>query len=334
MRNIVPRLFALMGAAGLLVSAPGSVVAQTAAEPVPDISHALAGIPDERTLADGDLRIVNLYATQGRILREMAGAPRRDIVQRLVDEVWRPHPEFWAGYLGDKRAFRAWAADLLDPAHAVHHRMAALIDVELDRRFTEGADWMRRVTGRRPAGTWYLVFGPGWTDMGGLSDIGMVADFTRMEADSAAIASILPHELTHQVQGAATDPDAGTVLHRIVSEGFASYVAFVYGGGSISPARALHYSDAEWRWALEHERELFREVEPMLESRDRADVDRVASRGVSLIQGAPGAAGYFLGLRIVERYVAARGPDSWMELYDLPVRDVLRRSGYVEALTR
>jgi uncharacterized protein YjaZ len=90
------------------------------------------------------------------------------------------------------------------------------------------------------------------------------------------------------------------------------------------------YSDAEWEWALAHERELVAAVRPLLGSRARADTDLIASRSSHLIEGAPGATGYFLGLRIVEAYVARHGTDSWKDLYDLPAGVVLRRSGYLE----
>jgi hypothetical protein len=286
--------------------------------------------PTELQLADGSLRIVNLYRLQGKVLQEGSGQPADTLIDRLVREVYVPYSEFWNGYLGDESAFRKWAPLLLDPAHPIHARLAPLEAVALDRRFTEGAEWITRTTGRKPEGTWYIVFGPGWTDMGGLGAIGMVADFTVLEPDSARIAGLLPHELTHQVHGAAaaTDPDAGTVLHRIVSEGFASYVAWVYGRGAATPAEALMYTEAQWDSARAYEPELVAAVRPILDSRERKDLDLVASRGNRLIPGTPTAAGYFIGFRIAQAYVANRGPDSWKEIYDLPAREVVRRSGW------
>jgi uncharacterized protein YjaZ len=48
--------------------------------------------------------------------------------------------------------------------------------------------------------------------------------------------------------------------------------------------------------------------------------------------GAPGKVGYYLGYRIVEEYVRRRGPDAWRELYDLPLAEILARSGVPLAL--
>jgi hypothetical protein len=294
------------------------------------IDHTLATMPAELSLAGGSLRIMNLYRAQAAILRAAAVESGDTIMNRLVREVYLPHTAFWNGYLGDESAFRSWAVELMDPQHPVHTRLPQLLDVALDRRFTDGVEWIERTTGRRPVGTWYIVFGPGWTDMGGLGDIGMVADFTRLRPDSSAIANLLPHELTHQVhgEGVRADPDLGTVLHRMISEGFASYVAWVYGQGRLTPARALGYSDDEWSWALEHEGELFHALHPILASRERADADRIAARNQQLIPSAPGAAGYFIGFRVIEAFVSRHGPDSWQQLYDMPLADVLTRSAY------
>jgi hypothetical protein len=296
----------------------------------------LAATAAELELAGGSLRVVNLYKLQAEALSATAGAPRDSTIARLVRDVYAPYSRFWAGYLGDEAEFRRWTVTLLEPEHPIHERLEPLLDVALDRRFTEGVEWLERTTGRRPVGTWHIVFGPGWTDMGGLGDIGMVADFTRMRPDSAAIANLLPHELTHQVHGSAAgraaDPDAGSVLERIISEGFASYVSWVYGDGRRTEAQALGYSPDEWAWSVAHERELFDAVQPILSSRERDDTDRVAARREQLIDDAPGAAGYFIGLRIVQSYVARNGPDAWKDIYDLPVRQVLAGSGYVEGL--
>ncbi|MGE5090528.1 MAG: DUF2268 domain-containing putative Zn-dependent protease [Bacillota bacterium] len=324
-------LLTLLAGSTLLAGAGGCARTPAASPPPATLDQKLAALPTELWLADSSLHVVNLYKLEGVALRETAGQPQSAIVDRLVHDVYAPWTTFWNGYLGGEGDFREWATGkLLAPDHPVRTRMAALLDVGLDRRFIDGTDWIRRTTGRRPRGTWYIVFGPGWTDMGGLGGIGMVADFTKMQPDAEAIAGILPHELTHQVHGSsparANDPDRGTVLDRIVSEGFASYVAWVYAGGRRTPAQALMYPEDGWSWALAHEADLRVAAAPLLRSKRREDVDRVSSRSEHLIAGSPGADGYFLGYRLVQAYVAKRGRDSWKEIYDLPVADVVTRA--------
>lgn len=144
-----------------------------------------------------------------------------------------------------------------------------------------------------------------------------------------ALASILPNELTHQVHGLRpTDPDAGTVLDRTVGEGLATYAAWVHDGRRGCPAAALWYAETEWAWSLAHERELPAAITPIFDSRQRADLDRIASRSEHVLPEAPGAAGYSTGLRIVQAWVARHGDDRWVDLLDLPVRRVLETSGY------
>jgi hypothetical protein len=336
-RAIPLRLAALVTALGFAAAPAFAQGAASVPAPATDstVAERLAAVPAERWLADSSLRIVNLYRIQGAILAGAAERPADSTIALLAGAVYRPYAGFWQGYLGDETAFRRWAARLLDSTHPIHRRLEPLLDVGLDRRFIEGVEWIDRTTGRRPQGTWFLVFGPGWTDMGGLTGIGMVADFTMMEPDSAAIAAILPHELAHQVHGVAPgradDPDRGTVLERIIGEGFATYVAWVHAGGRLSPAQALVYDPAEWEWALAHERALFDAVRPLLSSRLDEDLDFVAARSRRVLPGGPAAAGYFIGFRIVEAYVARHGPDSWTAIFDLPVGEVLARSGYAPA---
>jgi hypothetical protein len=306
-------------------------VADTTSEVV---ARELAAVPLELYLADSNLHIINVYKVEATILRESQGRSPEAIVDRLTREVYSPYAAFWHGYLGDETAFRRWAAtSLLANDHPVHTRLAAWLDVRLDRLFTASSDWIVRTTGRRPRGTWYIVFGPAWTDMGGFPDGTMLADFSRMQPDSAALALKLAHELTHEVSGAGsvggTDPDTGTVLSRIVSEGLACYATYVYGTARrLTPAQALGYSESEWAWALAHESDLIAAAKSRLGSRDRADLNRVASRSERLLDLGPTAGGYWLGFRIVQAYVEDHGPASWTNLLGLPVRDVLLRSGY------
>ncbi len=298
------------------------------------VARTLAAVPLEQYLADSNLHIINVYKVEATILRESQGQSGDAIVDRLTREAYIPYAAFWHGYLGDEAAFRRWAmTSLLANDHPVHTRLAAWLNVHLDRLFTATSDWVVQTTGRRPRGTWYIVFGPAWTDMGGFPDGTMLADFSQMVPDSAALALKLAHELTHEVSGAGfvgrNDPDAGTVLSRIVSEGLACYASYVYGSASrVTPAQALGYSEDEWAWALAHESDMIAAVKSRLGSRDRADLNRVASRSERLLDRGPTAGGYWVGFRIAQAYVQQHGPASWTDLLNLPARDVLIRSGY------
>lgn len=289
-------------------------------------------------LADGRLRVVRVYEAQAAALAEGHRQPANSTIERLVRDVYAPHPDFWAGYLGDEARFRTWARDgLLDSAspieaHVDTFRMLGLADL-----FEDGAAWVQRATGYPPEGTWVLVYGPGWTDMGRIGETTMVADLSRLTTDRERLRHTVVHELVHQVHGPRpardADPDRGTVLDRVVVEGLGSYAAHVHAAGARTPAQAVGYTEDEWRWALAHEAELAAATAAVLDSRDRADLDRVSSRGESVLDEGVTAPGYFLGFRIVEAYEARDGAGSWVEILDLHVREVLAWSGYAH-LTR
>lgn len=307
----------------------------------PHLAHRLAAVPVDTTVANG-LRMVAVFRPEARILlgaadsagrADTAAAARASVVDSLVREVYRPYAPVWDGYIGGEKYFRELAAGLLANDTLVSARLPAVLDLGLDSLFAADAAWLRRTTGRRVHGTWYLLFGPGWTDMGALGDTTMVADFVKLDLDPERVRATVPHELTHLLRGDSpahrSDPDAGTVLDRILSEGLACYVSWVRGGGSRTRAQSLGYAESEWKWALAHERALADAARPLLASKDRDDIDRIASRSETLVAGGPTAAGYFLGFRLVQAYVARHGADSWGDLLDLPVRDALAGSGYL-----
>jgi hypothetical protein len=292
--------------------------------------RTIDAVPREVSLADGRLRVINLYKLQGSILLRSQNHPSAEIIDQLTRDVYTPYSSFWQGYLGDEATFREWAeTKLLATGHPIRSRLSAVLNLDLDGLFTQSSKWVYQVSGKQPRGTWYVVFGPGWTNMGGLGDTGMVLDFTRQEQNREAIEFILPHELTHQVNAARpNDADQGTALQRIVSEGLASYAAYVWAAGRKTPAQSVFYTSEEWQWAVAHENQLIAAARPYLASKERKDDDRLAARNQRLLEGGPAAAGYFLGFRIIERYVEKRGPKSWTEVIDLPVRKVLETSGY------
>src|SRR5690348_4509777 len=316
---------------------PLPAVAQQACTPSSHAGDAIATrltlLPPELQLVHGNLLVINIYRSEALTLLDLQGCPLGQVVDSLTAVMYRPYPRFWQGYLGDESQFRRWATSTLLPQRdSLLAEIPAILALDLDSMFTSSAAWITATTGRGPHGKWYLVFGPGWTDMGGFTDGSMVADFTRLMPDRRQLEFKLPHELTHEVhgarEGAATDPDTGTVLSRIISEGLACYAAYVYAAGRQTPAQSLGYTDEEWKWALNHESELVAAAKPYLRSTKRDDVNRFAARNEKPLDGWPTAAGYFLGFRLVQSYVAKHGSRSWTDLLDLPLGQALSRSGY------
>jgi hypothetical protein len=288
--------------------------------PVSPAAHAKKHVASAAACA----RIHPLWKAQLRTLQANRG---KVPVDAWVEQVYRPYSAFWAGYLGDEAAFRRWARGFTlagDPRRS----LPAHEDIGAD--IVNVSHKAAALAGRPvPCSDWYVLFGPGWTNMGGMGDLGMVVDFMGMPKEGALedFHIYLPHEINHLMWSAAR-PRAGPgpLAERMVNEGFATYFATVYG--NLTDARSLGYTPAEYRWALGHEAKLWTDARALLESDDKDVINRYMAASSRPEPDAPGKVGYFLGYRIVEAYVARHGPGSWKDLYGMTARQILDASRY------
>jgi hypothetical protein len=270
------------------------------------------------------VRVHDLSKIQLRTLHANGGKVPLDA---WVQQIYRPNAAFWSGYLGDETAFRGWAQKFTladDPRRTVPIKRDIAAQI---RRVTTGA---AAFAGRpKPCSDWYVVFGPGWTNMGGLESGTMVVDFMGMpKADPLSDFDIyLPHEINHLMWAAARpDTGPGPLLERMLNEGFATYFAAIYD--PLTPARSLGYKPEEYQWALAHEAELWNAARSLLDSEDKNVINDYMAASSHLEAGAPGKLGYFIGYRVVQAYVARHGRGSWKQLYGKTARQILDASGY------
>jgi hypothetical protein len=321
----------------LLLACPAAGRAQSAPPAPPScrtdsVELALRRVPPVRVIAGGLLTVHNVFRAQGLQLLHAHERPVPLTVDSLVSEAFVPHQALWAAYLGDEAAFRTFSTRFLRFAGKVScERLPVVLAADITGRFERVSEWLTTTTGTAPRGSWYFVYGHAATDMGGLGGLRMVADLSQLDATPGLLDNLVPHELAHMVYdrrpGAAEQPL--TVLGRIVAEGIATYASFVEGRGARSPADVVGYSKAEWEWAIAHEAALRERVAAMLCATVPATIDSVASRRISVMDGAPTAIGYVLGFRLVERYVAQRRrPGAWVELFRLSPAEVAMRSRY------
>ena len=243
-------------------------------------------------------------------------------------DVRRPYAELWKAYIGPSHAFAQWVRDVLQVEHDPRSRLP--VELSLADLIAETTSGMMAYTGRRGCGEWYALFGPGSTDMGSLGNGRIVIDFLGMP-DNTNIDDIrvtLAHEVNHLMfaERRQHDPDAGTVLYRMIDEGFAAYVAHHFSGMPGSPAHALSWTEEELTWALRHERELWAMLRRYFHSSHPDVFDVFFMYDQHVQPEAPGKIGYFLGYRIIESYVKRHGPDSWRGLYDMDVARILDES--------
>ena len=225
-RNHAPGVRALVAA---LIACGGAGVGR--GQMMPSVAPLVESIKSDpavlESALDGCVRLHHLWKAQ--VLA--AAGPAESQEKASVDTVFKPHQTFWAAYLGDEAAFTKWVRTakplLIDPRLDVPMRshVGAMI-AETTRR-------MEQLTSRRACGDWFITYGPGWTNLGGLGNGRMVLDIRGLSISDPLgdIRFALPHELNHLLfeQGSRLDR-RGSLLSRIVDEGFAAFVADEYLG--------------------------------------------------------------------------------------------------------
>jgi hypothetical protein len=270
---------------------------------------------------DGCVRLHHMWKAQVAAFTTSSSEAR---TKALVDTVFTPNLAFWAGYIGDEAAFMKWAQSAKPLADDPRRDVPLWAD--LGALVADTTLRMEQLTGRRACGEWFITYGPGWTNMGGLGSGRMVLDILGLPSSDPIgdIRFAMPHELNHLLFERARPSDPRrSLLYRIIDEGFAAFVADEYWGVGLSAAEALGYTEAEWSWAVEHEPALWREARSELASTDRKVLDRFSSARQKIMPGAPGKIGYFLGYRIIDDFVRRHGPLSWRKLYDMPLDEIV-----------
>lgn len=146
--------------------------------------------------------------------------------------------------------------------------------------------------------------------------MGMEMEVNRPET----IVALVTHEAVHYIQEFDRSGEIALV-DQIMIEGFADFVGQMASGGNINAA-ALEYARA-------HEAELWRELEPALESKDFKPWLYV--RDPAKLNGRPPDVGYAMGYLIAESLYesAADKPAALREIVECrDPRAILARSGY------
>ncbi|MEW6753493.1 MAG: hypothetical protein AB1505_21290 [Candidatus Latescibacterota bacterium] len=285
----------------------------------------------EERVPDTGLRLFHVWKAQILSLADSQRQPVAARVEALKAQSYDPFPAFWGRMLPDAAAFPRWAAGhwpvLSDAEHGVFRWP---LKVDFAALFALAAQRLAQVTGRRPSGDWYLVHADGG-DMGGIGGTTMFANMLNLGDDPVAtLRFLLPHELNHQVFGAAQPHVGETVVRRIVEEGLCCYVNWLCDERRHPPQEHAHFSTADWVWAEAHEQEVLRAVIPVLDSADAREISRFAQWHVYPWEGAVDRLAYYLGFRLCEAYVRRHGEGAWCRLYELEPRAAWDASGYGE----
>ena len=291
---------------------------------------AVSGVRESVVLFNGKLRLVNVFRQQVQWLYRTRYQSAAKKTRSLLRHTYRPYRALWEGYVGGEARYGELMTELRDSLSERINAQALLFSQSgMDTVFERLALEIKSLTGREPEGTWYIAFGHGVTDMGGLGNGIMVLDLLRETVTPAYVRRILPHEFNHQVFDRSNPTDTtARGLYRCINEGLAVYVNQLFYGNRFTLADYLGYSPEQLKIAYDKEEKLRPLLQKKCFTSDESDARDLADRGSRITPAGPGAIGYFVGYRIVEAYVKSHGRDSWKELYDKPVRVILAESGY------
>jgi len=145
----------------------------------------------------------------------------------------------------------------------------------------------------------------------------------------------LPHKLNHLAYEPfrENDPKKDSALRQTIDEGLACYFTWIFFDGEIPKYEAVeNMNENDWNWYLKNEKKLYNELKQYFED-ETGDNPLLRNDKLQLFKDAPKSLNYWLGFRIIEKYVEKNGTDSWKDIcwkdiYELNVQEVLDKSGY------
>lgn len=291
----------------------------------------LMQMPDSTRLFDGKLTVYNIFKQQVRVMYEQAGASEQNWRAAMLAHSFKPYQDVWSGYVGTEERYIQIMNKLRNESLSMMDaKTSAFLQQHLPSFIEQTATAIFQYSGLPAEGKWCFLFGSKVTDMGGLGDGIMVLDMSHPINSIEHIVRMLPHEINHQVYDFSVVPDTtARGLYRCVNEGFAVYVNQKILGDSIPLQDYLMYSSQELAFCRENEKKIFEKLKPFLFTSNPDHALALASRSEKIFKnGGPGAIGYYIGYRIVEAYVEKHGPESWTDIYRMPVRVLWEKSGF------
>lgn len=287
-------------------------------------NFALCGQPSQNT----SLEIIDLSQDQISLMNKYEKEPIDKRNKLLLDSIYTPSSDLWDGYLGGEDDFTDWLNNTAFKELSEFNIKAKNINLkELEKYFFDTANAMREFTGHQPAGKWYIFFGPKWTNLGGFSDGTMLIDLAHRSIKGMNdITKVFPHEINHQIYNNTVGQNNNAVLYRILNEGFACYVSYLYHNGKTTIAEELYYKESDYQFSQENEKELIELLKSNYKSNNIELSKKFANRGYKFSKEYPGAIGYYLGFRIVEEFVRRNGKDSWKQIFTMSPEEVLEKS--------
>lgn len=233
----------------------------------------------------------------------------------------------------------SWNRNLLKDHEAlIKQKLTVLDSVNINQLFTKHLKALQEITGQKGKGKWMVYFGPkDFQIFGGCDNNSMILDMFGSEWNSKSIDKVFAHELEHLLFNPALekDPNGQKGLGITLDEGLAVYFTSLYLNQSLE--EALYGDDTKILFS--REKEIFEKLEPYFykTNEEGCPIFRHCGRNSEckpVIENLPKEVEnelcYFLGYRIIQKYAEKNGKDSWKDIYTIPLKDFLEKSGYKE----
>lgn len=264
---------------------------------------------------------------------------------RIVQKVYLPHKKLWDScygvIFGDENAhlfnnpkgMMAWNKTLYQKnRQELENRANIILSIDLKKHCKETLARFNSLVPYQPKARISLLFTPiTGIYFGGCNAEQFALELNHKNADIRySLEKALPHELNHLVYEhfRQADSNRGTALGQTIDEGFACYFTYVFFDHKMEKYEAVeNMTKEDWAWYIKHEKEIFTKLKPSFADQS-GNNPLLRNDTFKLFPEAPKSMNYWLGFRIVEKYVEKNGPDSWKNVYQLSANELLEKSGY------
>lgn len=263
----------------------------------------------------------------------------------IVEKVYRPHQSLWDNcygmIFGEENASKfnnpngmiEWNRTLYPENRSFFdERTKELLKIDLDSTLKMNLKKFADIVPYKPKAKISILFTPlQGIGFGGCESEQFCFELNNTDYDVAyTVEKGIPHELNHFAYEPLRENDQmqGTALFLTIDEGFASYFTWLFFKGQITKHEAVeNMNESDWNWYLKNEKKLFTKLKPFFEDKS-GDNPLLRNDDFQLFEDAPKTLYYWLGFRIIEKYVKKNGADSWKDIYEMDVSEVLEKSGY------
>jgi len=301
-------------------------------------TQKLENVPD--SIKVDEIVIKNLFKSQ--ILAHQ-GTEFDSIM--IIEKVYKPHKKIWdncygmifgeenASKFNTEKGMISWNKTLYPENKTFFdERAEKLIEINLDSTIKNNLNLFNKLVPYEVKSTISILFTPiTGIFFGGCANDQFCIELNYKEQEiEYTIKKGLPHELNHLAYEPLreNDPDKNTALRQTIDEGFACYFTWIFFNKEISKYEAVeNMTENDWNWYIKNEKEIFNKLSPFFKD-ESGDNPLMRNDKYQLFPNAPKTLIYWLGFRIIESYVKLNGENSWKDIYEMNVREVLEKSGY------